>query len=61
MEKIPSCWEHLSMVWRALKKARVKKSKLAVTWLDIGNAYGCISNKLIVSALHRYGVSPPVG
>ena len=42
MEKIPGCWEHLSMAWHALKKARVKKSNLAVTWLEIANAYGCI-------------------
>ena len=58
IEKIPGCWEHLSMVWHALKEARVKKSNLAVIWLDIANAYGSIPHKLIVFALHRYGVSP---
>ena len=58
MEKIPGCWEHLSMVWHALKEARAKKSNLAVIWLDIANAYGSIPHKLIVFALHRYGVSP---
>ena len=35
MEKIPGCWEHLSMVWHVLKEARARKSNLAVIWLDI--------------------------
>ena len=46
------------MVWHALKEARAQKSNLAVIWLDIANAYGSIPHKLIVFALHRYGVSP---
>ena len=58
MEKIPGCWEHLSMVWHALKEARDQKSNLAIIWLDIANAYGSIPHKLIVFTLHRYGVSP---
>ena len=58
MEKIPGCWEHLSMVWHALKEERAQKSKLAIIWLDIANAYGSIPHKLIAFALHRYGVSP---
>ena len=58
MEKIPGCWEHLSMVWHALKEARAQKSNLAIIWLDIANAYGSITHKLIAFALHRYGVSP---
>ena len=39
MEKIPGCWEHLSMVWHARKEARAQKSNLAIIWLDIANAY----------------------
>ena len=58
MENIPWWWEHLSMVWHALKEARAQNSNLAVIWLDIGNAYGSIPHKLIIFALHRYGVSP---
>ena len=58
MEKIPGCWEHLSMVWHALKEARARKSNLAIIWLDIAHAYGSIPHKLIAFALHRYGVSP---
>ena len=58
MEKVPGCWEHLSMVWHALKEARTHKSTLATIWLDIANAYGSIPHKLIIFALRRYGVSP---
>ena len=58
MEKIPGCWEHLSMVWHALKEARAQKSNLAIIWLDIANTYGSIPHKLIAFVLHRYGVSP---
>ena len=58
MEKIPGCWEHLSMVWHALKEARAQKSNLAIIWLDIANAYGSIPHELIAFTLHRYGVSP---
>ena len=32
--------------------------KWRVIWLDIANAYGSIPRKLIVFALHRYGVFP---
>ena len=58
MEKIAGCWEHLSLVWHALKEARTQKSNLAIIWLDIANAYGSIPHKLVAFALHRYGVSP---
>ena len=57
MEKIPGCWKHLSMVWHSLKGSRAQKSNLAVIWLDIANTYGSILHKLIVFALHKYGVS----
>ena len=58
MEKTRGCWEHVHMIWHALKKARAQESNLATTWLHIANAYGSIPRKLIVFALHRYGVSP---
>ena len=56
MEKVPGCWEHMSMVWSALKDARVNKSSVANIWLDIANAYGSIPHRLIFFALERYGV-----
>ena len=58
MKRIPGCWEHLPMVWHALKETRAQKSNLAIIWLDIANAYGSIAHKLIVFALHSYSVSP---
>ena len=58
MEKVPGCWEHIPMVWAALKEAKSKNLSLATIWLDIANAYGSISHKLIIFALFRYGVSP---
>ena len=47
MEKVPGCWEHISMVWAALKEAKSKNLSLATIWLDIANAYGSIPHKLI--------------
>ena len=38
MAKIPGCWEHLCMVWYALKNKRTQKFNLAIVWLDIANA-----------------------
>ena len=58
MDKVPGCWEHLPMVWHALKEARTQKSTLATTWLDFANGDGFILHKLIAFALHRYGVCP---
>ena len=58
IEKVPGSWEHISMVWAALKEAKSKNLSLATIWLDIANAYGSIPHKLIIFALHRYGVSP---
>ena len=56
MEKVPTCWEHMSMVWSALKEAHSSKSDLATIWLDIANAYGSIPHRLIFFALQRYSV-----
>ena len=58
MEKVPGCWEHISMVWAALNRAKSKHLSLATVWLNIANAYGSIPHKLTIFALHRYGVSP---
>ena len=55
MEKIPGCWEHLSMVWHALKEARAQGSNLGTIWLD---SLWAIPHKLIVFALHVDGLCP---
>ena len=46
------------MVWHALKGVRTHKSTLATIWLDIANAYGSITHKLIIFGSWRYGISP---
>ena len=51
MENIPGCWEHIAMVWDALKDARLNQKDLVSIWLDIANAYGSISHQLIFLAL----------
>ena len=56
MPKVPGCWEHMSMVWEALKDARAKKKGIINIWLDIKNAYGSIPHQLIYLALERYGI-----
>ena len=50
------CWEHTSMVWSALKEAKSARSRLAMLWLDLANAYGTVPHKLIEFALRRYHV-----
>ena len=57
MEKIPGCWEHMSMVLDALKSAKHDKTSLSAIWLDVANAYGSVPHRLIYFALKRYGVS----
>ena len=56
MKDIPGCWEHIAMVWDALKDARLNRRDLVSIWLDIANAYGSIPHKLIFFALRRYGI-----
>ena len=58
MDKVPGCWEHMSMVWSALKEARSARSSLANIWHDIASAYGSIPHRLLFFALERYGVDP---
>ena len=42
MQKVPGYWEHISMVWAALKEVKSKNLSLATIWLNIANAYGSI-------------------
>ena len=56
IQKMAGCWEHMSMVWEALKDARKRRKSLAVIWLDLANAYGSVPHQLIRFALQRYGV-----
>ena len=56
MEKVPGCWEHMSIVWNELNKTKVSNSNIAAVWLDISNAYGSVPNQLFFFALERYGI-----
>ena len=56
MEKIPGCWEHMSLVWSALQNSTANNNDLTAIWLDIANAYGLVPHQLIFSALQRYSV-----
>ena len=58
MDKVPGCWEHMSMVWSALKEACSTRSSLANILLDIANAYGSIPHGLLFFALEHYGIDP---
>ena len=57
MEKVPGCWEHMSVVWDELKSSKKEKIDLSAIWLDIANAYGSVPHQLIFFALRRYGIS----
>ena len=56
MEKVPGCWEHMSVVWDELKSSKVDKGNVSAIWLDIANAYGSVPHQLIFFALRRYGI-----
>ena len=56
MEKIPGCWEHMSLVWSALQNSKTNGNDLTAIWLDIANAYGSVPHQLIFTALQRYNV-----
>ena len=56
MEKVPGCWEHMSLAWSALKNSKSGKGNLSAIWLDVANAYGSVPHQLIFFALKRYGV-----
>ena len=58
MEKVPGCWEHVSMVWGPLKEACKTKTNLATIWFDIANAYRSVPHKLIIFVLQRYCTPP---
>ena len=58
MEKVPGCWEHMSLVWDELQNSKLNESNITAVWLDIANAYGSVPHQLIYAALERYGVHP---
>ena len=56
MEKVPSCLENVSLVWRSLNEAQSNNSNVKSIGLHIANAYDSIPHRLTFFALERYGV-----
>ena len=56
MEKVPGCWEHMSVLWHELKSRKAKRHNTAAIWLDIANAYVFVPHTLLFFALIPYGI-----
>ena len=48
---ITGCLEHSFAIHEALKEAKIWKTSIVVTWIDLANAYGSVRHKLIQFAL----------
>ena len=57
---VSGCLEHTALLSQLIREARSTKKNLAVTWLDIANAYGSIPHKLIFKALEKAHVPDEV-
>lgn len=49
---VPGCLEDTGVVTQLLREAREGKGELTALCLDLANAYGSISHKLVELALH---------
>ena len=56
MEKVPGCWEHMSVIWDELKSRKTERSNIAAIWLDFANACGSAPHQLLFFALRRYSI-----
>lgn len=52
------CLEHSSVLWQLIKEAKKGQKNVAAVWLDLANAYGSFSHKLVWSALELYIIMP---
>ena len=50
------CIDHAFTVQQTLQDARYHQRSIAVAWLDLKNAYGSISHKMVQFALRQYSV-----
>ena len=50
------CIDHAFTVQQALQDARSHQKSIAVAWLDLKNAFGSVSHKMVQFALRSYGV-----
>ena len=58
MSATPGCVEHHCKLATILAEARKKHKSLAVCWLDLANAYGCVHHSLIQFSLQHYHALP---
>ena len=56
MEKVPGCWENISVVWDELKPRKAEKSNIAAIWFDIAKDYGSVPHQLPFFAFRWYGI-----
>ncbi|KRZ94325.1 Retrovirus-related Pol polyprotein from type-2 retrotransposable element R2DM, partial [Trichinella sp. T8] len=50
--------EHNFVMEVAIQEARRTNAQLAISWLDISNAFGTVSHEVLFSLLDRYGLDP---
>ncbi|XP_003373748.1 putative Ulp1 protease family, C- catalytic domain protein, partial [Trichinella spiralis] len=50
--------EHNFVMEVAFQEARRTNAQLAISWLDISNAFGTVSHQVLFSLLERYGLDP---
>ncbi|KRZ00723.1 Retrovirus-related Pol polyprotein from type-2 retrotransposable element R2DM [Trichinella zimbabwensis] len=50
--------EHNFVMEVAIQEARRTNAQLAISWLDISNAFGTVSHQVLFSLLERYGLDP---
>ncbi|KAJ3592260.1 hypothetical protein NHX12_007388 [Muraenolepis orangiensis] len=53
---MPGCLEHTGVVTQLIREARENKGNLSVLWLDLENAFGSISHKLVQFTLTKHHV-----
>ena len=56
MEGVAGCVEHTSMLWEVLTHAKRHQRTIAMSWLDLENAYGSVRHMLVQFALKWYHV-----
>ncbi|KRY62530.1 hypothetical protein T4A_14125, partial [Trichinella pseudospiralis] len=50
--------EHNFVMEVAIQEARRTNAQLAISWLDISNAFGTVSHQVLFPLLERYGLDP---
>ena len=61
MEKVPACWERMSIVWDELNSRKAEKSNIAAIWVDIATVYGSVPHELLFFCPEAISHSRTVG